>query len=262
VDAPRAAGLSRPRAPDPAQALAERTQVAFKKRRAAARRAAAASAARWTAPFALVAAVAALVYLSPVFAVRAGDIEISGLGGWIDKAEVSEVLGQDVGVPLARLDTGRLAARLEAIAAVESASVSRDWPTGLTVALVPRVAAAAVAAGEDYVLLDAGAAQVARVDQPPDGLPVIDVPLSEDNQRTVKAVLAVAAALPESLASQVATIGAQTEDTVAFTLASGVQVIWGAAGDSAVKAAAVEILLAQPLVTSIDVSAPTSPVVR
>jgi cell division protein FtsQ len=242
--------------------LAERTKAAFKQRRRAARRAAASRAALWAAPLALAAGAAALVYLSPVFAVRAGDIEIRGLGGWIERAEVSEVLAQGVGVPLARLDTASLAAQLEAIAAVESASVSRDWPTGLSVELVPRVAAAAVADGEDYVLLDAGAAQVARVEAPPEGMPVIEVPLTQGNRRTVAAVLAVAGSLPDWLASQVATIGGQTEDTVAFTLVGGVEVIWGAADQAAVKAAAIQILLQQPDVASIDVSAAESPVVR
>jgi cell division protein FtsQ len=242
--------------------LAERTQAAFKQRRKAARMAALGRAARWVAPLVVAGALAAVVYLTPVFAVRLGDIEVSGLGGWIDRAEVSEVLSQDVGVPLARLSTRQIAARLEALPAVAEAGVRRDWPTGLTVELTPRVAAAAVADGEEFQLLDAEANLVARVAEPPEGLPVIQVPLTKDNERTVKAVLAVVASLPESLASQVASIGGETEDTVAFTLADGVQVIWGDKNAAPVKAAAVEILLKEPDVTSIDVSAPESPVVR
>jgi cell division protein FtsQ len=242
--------------------LAERTQEAFRQRRKAARWAALRRVARWSVAPALVVGVAALVYLTPVFAVRAGDIEVQGLGGWIDRAEVSQVLARDVGVPLARLNTKETVRRLEAIPAVADARVERDWPTGLTVVLEPRVAAAAVADGDGFVLLDAAAAPVARVAEAPEGLPVIAVPLTDDNERTVRAVLTVAASLPESLAGQVATIGGETEDTVTFTLTGGVVVIWGSAEDAGVKAAAVEVLLKQAGVKSIDVSAAESPVVR
>jgi cell division protein FtsQ len=217
---------------------------------------------RWVVPVVVVAGVAALVYFTPVFAVRAGDIEVRGLGGWVDRAAVSEVLSQDVGVPLARLSTKRLEEALRAMPAVESAEVKRDWPTGLTVTLVPRVPAAAVLDGELYVLLDASAEQVAWVEEAPEGLPVIEVPLTEGNRRIVAAVLTVAASLPAELAQQVVSIGAKTEDTVAFKLTNGVEVIWGDSSGSALKAAAVEVLLGQSGVKQIDVSAPDSPVIR
>jgi cell division protein FtsQ len=217
---------------------------------------------RWIVPVAVVAGIAALIYFTPVFAVRAGDIEVRGLGGWVDRNAVSEVLSKDVGVPLARLSTKRLEAALEAMPAVESAEVKRDWPTGLTVTLVPRVPAAAVLDGDLYVLLDASAEEVAWVEDPPDGLPVIDVPLTEGNRRIVAAVLTVAGSLPAELAQQVVSIGAKTEDTVAFKLTRGTEVIWGDSSEPALKAAAVNVLLNQPGVTQIDVSAPDSPVVR
>jgi cell division protein FtsQ len=171
-------------------------------------------------------------------------------------------MAPDVGVPLLRVNLKETKARLEALSAVEQASVKRDWPTGLAVNLIPRRAAAAVLDGDSYVLLDASATQVVRIDAPPPGLPIIQVPLTKDNQRTVKAVLVVAASLPEWLASQVATIGAETPDTVSFTLTNGVVVIWGDSEQAAVKAAAIQLLLKQPTVASIDVSAPESPVLR
>jgi cell division protein FtsQ len=217
---------------------------------------------RWIVPVGIVGGLVGLVYLSPVFAVRVGDIEVLGRGGWIDPAAVSETLSRDVGVPLARLDTGATEARLEAMPGVADAKVRRNWPTGLIVELTPRVAAAAVADGAGYVLLDVDATPVASVAEAPEGLPVIEVPLTAGNERTVGAVLRVVSSLPQSLSRSVATIGGATEDTVTFTLISGVQIIWGSADAAAVKAAAVEILLKQPDVTSIDVSAPESPVVR
>jgi cell division protein FtsQ len=246
----------------PAEEADRRSQEAFKARRKAARLATVARVAKWVVPAALVIAVAAVLWFSPVFAVRAGDIEVSGLGGWIDRAEVSKVLAKDVGVPLVRISPERIEQRLMALPAVKQATVTRAWPTGLDVRLEPRVAAAAVKDGEAFVLLDSEAAPVASVDAAPEGLPIIAVPLTEGNQRTVESVLRVAASLPEWLSTQVVSIGAETEDTVAFTLASGVKVYWGDSSEAAVKAAAIEVLMKQPAVESIDVTAPEFPFVR
>ncbi|MDR2374518.1 MAG: cell division protein FtsQ/DivIB [Bifidobacteriaceae bacterium] len=248
--------------PSPAELAASRTQAAFKARRRAARWGAFQRAARWAAPAVVLAGAAALLWLSPVFAVRAGDIEINGLGGWIDRAEVSRVLAKEVGVPLVRVSPSQIEARLLELTPIKAASVERAWPTGLTVRLEPRRAAAAVQDGAEYVLLDAEAAVVIRVDQPPQGLPIIAVPLTDGNRRTVESVLRVAASLPEWLTAQVASLGAETEDTVTLTLAGGVVVAWGDSSNGALKAAAVEVLLKEPNVNAIDVTAPEFPVVR
>ncbi|MDR1441494.1 MAG: FtsQ-type POTRA domain-containing protein [Bifidobacteriaceae bacterium] len=217
---------------------------------------------KWLVPAAVLAGAAAVLWFSPVFAVRAGDIEVSGLGGWIDREEVSDVLGKDVGIPLVRLSPRLTEQRLMALPAVKRATVTRAWPTGLVVNLEPRVASAAVKDGSAYVLLDAQAEPVASVEKAPEDLPVIAVPLTEDNRRTVESVLRVAASLPEWLVVQVVSMGAETEDTVALTLADGIEVFWGDSSQAAVKAAAVEVLLKQPKVKSIDVTAPEFPFVR
>jgi cell division protein FtsQ len=217
---------------------------------------------KWLVPIAAAAGAAAVLWFSPVFAVREGDIAVAGLSGWIDRGEVSKVLAKDVGVPLVRLNPKQIEQRLMALSAVKTATVTRAWPTGLDVRLEPRLPAAAVPDGEGYLLLDAEANPVAQVDQPPEGLPVIAVPLTEGNRRTVESVLRVAASLPEWLTAEVASIGAETEDTVALTLNSGIQVLWGDSSNVPVKAAAVQILMKQPNVESIDVTAPESPVVR
>ncbi|MDR0593851.1 MAG: hypothetical protein LBG60_11455 [Bifidobacteriaceae bacterium] len=81
-------GLAQAAPPSPAELAARRSQEAFRARRKAARWAAAARIMKWLVPAAALAGVAAVVWFSPVFAVRAGDIEVSGLGGWIDRDEV------------------------------------------------------------------------------------------------------------------------------------------------------------------------------
>ncbi|MDR1635062.1 MAG: FtsQ-type POTRA domain-containing protein [Bifidobacteriaceae bacterium] len=255
---PAGAALAKPSQPTPPQ----RHQDAFRARRRAARWAAVARAMKWLVPAAALIGAAAVLWFSPVFAVRQGDISVTGLSGWIDRAEVSNVLAQDVGVPLIRLDPNQIEQRLMALSPVKQATVKRAWPTGLDVTLEPRQPAAAVPDEGAYLLLDAEANPVAQVDEVPEGLPVIAVPLTEGNRRTVESVLRVAASLPAWLSAQVASIGAETEDTVTLTLTGGIKVLWGDSSGGAVKAAAVDILMKQPDVASIDVTAPESPVVR
>jgi cell division protein FtsQ len=239
-----------------------RSKKAFAERRRAARRAVWARAALWVLAAAIPAALAALVFFSPVFAVRAGDIEVRGIAGAAKPAQINAVLAGSAGVPLARLSPGSLEDELGALPGVKSADVTRKWPTGLTVTVVPRVAAAAVKDGDRYVLLDSEAVQVDRVTALPKGLPVVSVPLSQGNQRILAAVLGVVGSMPESLSSQVTSIGASTEDAVTFTLRDGITVLWGDSSQGAVKAAVVAVLQTEKNVKSIDVTAPEFPVVH
>jgi cell division protein FtsQ len=85
--------------------------------------------------------------------------------------------------------------------------------------------------------------------------------LADSNARTLKTVLAVLDTIPPSLASRIASIGAETQDTVQFTLTSGHRVAWGDATQSQLKAAALEVLLRTPA-AEYNVSAPTMPFLR
>ncbi|MDR1800086.1 MAG: cell division protein FtsQ/DivIB [Bifidobacteriaceae bacterium] len=167
-----------------------------------------------------------------------------------------------VGQQLARLDTGQLEDDLAALAGVKAAQVNRRWPTGLAVTITPRYAAAAVAEDDHFVLLDAEAVAVETVAAVPAGLPLVTMPLEGAGQRVLRNILGVAASLPPELAQRVTEIGAQTEDTVTFTLTNGITVLWGDASEAGVKAAAVLLLEREPDVTSIDVTAAEYPVVR
>jgi cell division protein FtsQ len=234
----------------------------FAQRANAVRRAALVRTAKIVAAVAALAALVFVVFFSPVFAVRAGDIEVSGVGGAAKANEIGEVLQTAVGEPLATLSTGDLRSRLERLPGVRQASVSRDWPTGLRVNITPRAAAAAVPAGSTYAVLAADAVVVDKVDTPPEGLPVINVPLTQGNERIVKGVLDVIGSLPKDLAAQVSAVEAGTQDTVTLHLASGPTVLWGDSSQASLKAAVVTQLLAAGPASSIDVSAPEFPVVR
>ena len=240
---------------------ASQVHPAFKQRRKAARRARLASLGRWALALGIPAGLAVLLFASPVAAVRQGDIKVEGLGGAAKPAEVSEVLRPFVGLPLIRLNTGTVEARLEELPGVKLATVTRSWPTGLRVEVVPRVAAAVVADGAEFVILDAEGVQLERVAEAPPGLPQVVVPLNQKSRRALQSLLDVVASLPPELASQVDQASASSQDGVTLQLASGVTLMWGDASAPELKAAAVALLIEQGA-TWIDVTAPEMPVTK
>lgn len=92
-------------------------------------------------------------------------------------------------------------------------------------------------------------------------VPVVD----EGRNRSLDAVLAILDALPADLAAEVATIEARTQDTVRMGLRDGKTVVWGSAGDAALKIRVLQALRAAPAAadaSEYDVSAPTLPITR
>ncbi|MDR1295252.1 MAG: FtsQ-type POTRA domain-containing protein, partial [Bifidobacteriaceae bacterium] len=237
--------VARPAPPLPGSLGRETAEALTSTERFAARARAERRAGRWRvvrrlAVAAIPVALAAVVFFSPVCAVRDGQIQVRGIAGVVTADQVAEVMAPVVGVPLARLDLGHLAADVESIRGVKSASVARVWPTGVTVSIEARIPVAAVADGGRFVLLDAEGVQLAAVAAPPAGVPEVDVPLTDSDARTLRTVLEVLDSIPASLAATIASIGAATRDTVHFTVAGGQHVVWGDASQPALKAAALE----------------------
>ncbi|MCL2090132.1 MAG: cell division protein FtsQ/DivIB [Micrococcales bacterium] len=208
-------------------------------------------------------------FFSPVLGLDTDQVDIVGDGGTaltddiVAVDDVRAVVVRHVGEPLPRLDTAALRTELLVVHGVKDVHVVRDWPRGLTVTVTPRVPVAAVPVDDQVALLDADGVRLRTEPVAPEGLPVVQVPL--DDTRALLAALTVVDALPPDQASQVATVAAPTQDTVTLTLADGVQVLWGSAEDSTLKAQVVATLRADQTladVTTIDVSAPQMPVLR
>jgi cell division protein FtsQ len=220
-----------------------------------------------------VGALAWLLLVSPVLALDTAQVRVTGAGTVVAVEQVREVVDVEGGTPLTRLDTAALRTALLDVPGVRDATVSRDWPHGLTVALVSREPVAAVPEAEaptdaaadaapGYALVDSEGVKVGRADAPPDGLPVVDVPVGES--RTLAAALGVLEALPDALLADVGSVSAGTQDTVRFVLRDGAEVEWGSAQDGALKAAVLQALRVAPETAGAaryDVSAPTMPVV-
>src|SRR5699024_2186782 len=93
----------------------------------------------------LVGAAAWAVLVSPLLALDVADVRVSGAGEGttVAQEDVLSVVAGHAGTPLARLDTGDLAAQIGEITTVRSAQVTRSWPHGLAVDITARVPVAA-----------------------------------------------------------------------------------------------------------------------
>jgi len=202
-----------------------------------------------------------VVFFSSVFDLREPEIAIVGAEHPVSPEEVEQVVHTDVGQPLARLDLDEIGERVSGVRGVSNAIVRREWPHGLRVSVVPRVPVAAVENNEMFVLLDAEGEEVGEVEEAPEDVAVASVPLDEDRERVLQSVLTVLDAIPDELREEIADIGAESPDTVQFTLEDGSVVEWGSADDSKLKASVLQVLREQGAAIY-DVSATSLPVTR
>ena len=215
--------------------------------------------------------VAALVLgwtllVSPLLALDVAEVELRGEGTVVDAAAVAAVIATHDRTPLPRLDTVGLRRAILEVPGVRAAEVARVWPHSLRVTLVAREPVAAVPQdGDGYALLDVEGVQVGRSEAPPEGLPVISVPLDDPDARAMTAVLGVLQQLPPELVAEILTASAASQDTVSFGLADGARVEWGSVDRTALKGRVLATLRASPAgsgATVFDVSAPTPPITR
>lgn len=202
-----------------------------------------------------------LVLASSLLALDEDAVDVTGAGETTSVAtqEVHERVAPHVGTPLARLDTHAVAADVGTITAVRGVQVHRSWPTGITVAVEPRIAVAAARGDDGVELLDVDGVVLGRSDDEPADLPVVTVPLDDAaTARTLEAVLEVLAALPADLRADVATAGAARPGAIELELEDGATVRWGDAHESELKAAVLEVLRADPA-ELYDLTVPRAP---
>lgn len=214
---------------------------------------------------AVLAVVAALVWVvlaSPLLAVR--EVAVTGTGR-LEPDRVREAVGPATGTPLARVDTGDLAARVEALPLVGQAEVLRSWPRGLEVRVVERLPVAVVGGaggGSGAVtLVDGQGRRLADVPEAPADLPELTAGTERAGARAVGAAVSVLEQMPADLRAQVATTQARSADSVTLTMRSGATVVWGGADSAQEKAEVLAVLLTQAA-DVYDVSAPRTPVLR
>jgi cell division protein FtsQ len=178
-------------------------------------------------------------------------------------AEVLNAARVHEGTSLVRLDPGAVARRVERLTPVAVARVTRRWPHGLVIRVDERRPAAVVVTGGSTELLDSTGVAFASASSAPHGLVTVDVsePVPGAGEAAARAAMHVLAELPARVRARVATVTAQSVDSVSVRLADGRRVIWGSTEDAAAKAAVLRTLMRHSA-RVYDVSTPTVAVTR
>jgi cell division septal protein FtsQ len=198
-----------------------------------------------------------LVFFSSVLSVE--EVSVTGTS-YLTPEQVEKAAGVPVGRPLARVDLQTVEARVEAMPAVEDATVSRSWPHGVAIAVEERTAVAVVTVGGTVTGMDAKGVLFRDYPQQPKDLPDIRTSGSTD-QQVRRETASVVAALPPEIARQVDHLQVSSIDQITLVLRDGRTVLWGSAEESATKAKVLEVLLKRPGSTY-DVSVPAQPTIR
>lgn len=205
----------------------------------------------------LAAAIVWLFYYSSVLAVTG--VRISG-ADTVPLATIEQEAAAPIGVPLATVDLRAIADRVRTIPAVADAQVTRAWPDRIVIVVTERAPVVVVTDGSRYELVDATGKAFKSVPDRPAGLPEVKV-TGTRRDVTVRSVVTVSAALPDTLRTQVGSISAASPDSITLNLGSGVKVVWGSSDDSGRKAEVLSVLMKRRA-TTYDVSAPDLPVTK
>lgn len=190
----------------------------------------------------------------------------------VTSAQVIAAAGVPIGTPLMRVDTTKVAARVEAIRQVASATVAKDWPDQLSITVRERVPVVAVRmAGGGYDLVDQDGVIVRWSTTRPAALPLFLTTLPGGALRGdpgLAATSAVLAELPSWLLKSVnevavagASAGSAYEEQVTLYLRDHKTVVWGGTDRAEQKDRELAILMRNPA-RYFDVSAPGTAVTR
>lgn len=199
-----------------------------------------------------------LVLFSSVLA--AAGTEVNGTES-LPEQVVVETAEVPLGVPLARVDLDAIEARVEGLAAVESAEVSRGWPDQVQIDVTERTPVAAVEWEGRWRGLAESGVLFRDYDRRPPELPVVQMRASTPVEALAEGA-AVVSTLPDDLLERVVAFDVRSIDDITFRLKSGARVVWGSAEHSEAKAQVLGILLDQREAATYDVSAPGRPTTR
>jgi cell division protein FtsQ len=200
---------------------------------------------------------------SPLLAVQL--VEIVG-SSHVSRADVRRATGIGVGEAMIDLRPGTAVRHLEALPWVATATVSRRWPTDVTITLTERHPIGQVGHGRSWALVDASGRVLERRTARSVGLPVLaDLTARGAGSHVARSapMLAAVAALPRSLRDDVAQFGYTSKGAVALTLAGDGVVTLGRPDGLPAKFASLSTMLdhlgtLHPGCT-LDVSVPEAP---
>lgn len=197
-----------------------------------------------------------VVYFSAWLSVSG--VEVRGVAQ-LSAAEVRRAAAVPEGGALARVDLDRVRSRVEALAPVRSADVSRQWPDQVLIEVEERVAIAVVEIGGQLRGMDADGVVFRDYARAPADLPRVETGGATSAEALREAALVVAA-LPVDLQAAVDHVEVATVDEISLALPDDRTVAWGSADDSELKARVLtDLMAAAPRAPHYDVSVPSRP---
>lgn len=195
---------------------------------------------------------------SPLFAVE----RITVLGAsMLDPAVIEQALSNQVGTPLALVDTSEVKAALLAFPLIETYALEAKPPHDLTVRIVERTPVGVLRSQAGYTLVDAAGVALSTTTGQPAGQPLLEIEGGTDSSAFESAGLVVRS-LPADVRAALTGVTASTADDVTLTLSTGLTIVWGSAERSPEKAEVLaKSLVARPDATTIDVTSPAAVVI-
>jgi len=193
-----------------------------------------------------------------------------------ERAAVVAASGLATHPPMINVNPAAVAARVERLAWVGTATVRRQWPDGVVISVTERTPVAIVAASpaapsgpSDWAEVDATGRVLAESATEPSGLVQLAVPVHPGPPASFLGpsagpALRVAASLPRAYAAQVVAVAVGSGGQVSLKLTIPVTVDLGTTAQLGAKEEDVAALLAHATLTAgdvIDVSVPESPTV-
>lgn len=195
---------------------------------------------------------------SPLFAVE--KITVAG-ASTLDPAAIEAALAEQIGTPLALVDSSEVKAALLAFPLIETYSLEARPPHDLTVRIVERTPVGVIRSDAGYTLVDAAGVALSTTTDQPAGQPLLEITGGIESVGFESAGLVVRS-LPADIRSQLTGVRASTADDVTLTLSTGLTVVWGSAEESPTKALVLaRALAANPEASTIDVSSAETAVV-
>jgi cell division protein FtsQ len=200
-----------------------------------------------------------IVYGTSVLGVR----QVSVVGtGFLTPQQVQQAASVPAKEPLARVDLDQVRDRVQGLAPVEKAVVSRGWPGTLKIEVVERTPVAAVPHGPgQWTLIDGYGVAYRTVAELPSGLPTAELAAPGPGDLNTRSALTVLASLTDDLREQLTGITVKAPAQISLQLRKDRTVVWGDDTQSPEKAKVATVLLRRKGDT-IDVSAPQVVTIR
>lgn len=227
--------------------------------------------------YVLIAVVAVLsiiwvLLFSPVFRLKAENIEISGSNEWVSKKKIADIASSQVDKSLFLVSSQEVINQLNDIPGVTEANVTKNFPQGLRITVRAQKPAAMLKANgsnnltavdsQGRVLNTVAGASI-------QGIPVIEVQEVGRNitDKAVLEAVKIVSSLSSQLRSRVTKVTAKTQDSIETTLgAENHIIVWGDSSELELKKAIVDKIINDPTKIGdkqrLDVSAPARPILK